>query len=354
MNKSTIGYLHKDNFPFSRAESVQSYQIASRLSKKYILHGSKYSNFSFVNKTYKNKLSLASFLKNISVLFTIIDGYVDFYHEKITPLAKLYSIPNVWLINSPIEEMYSFKNSSFSHFKQKQFRQFSAKFVDHAICISEEMEAYTKKFLKIKNTSVIPNGADHIRFKPKGKSTSIFNDDMFNIMWSGNGEFLWQSLDLIQQAALYFEQRDPSIQFIVISDKIWTDKMMLSNVHYLHSVPNSLLPNYLNQADVCLCLYNTQKNIHFYRSPMKLFDYMAMQKPVIGTSDGQIKRVIKDKENGILIDNSVEQLIKAVNYLKQYPKLANSIQKKARQTILKHYTWDIAVNNIERVIDSFL
>lgn len=329
---------------------MQSWQIARRLSKKHGLFGTKYSKFDSIKKIYQNKFDLFSFFRKVDVVFTIVDGFVDLYNEKFTFLAKLFGVPTVWLLNSPIEEVWSFTDSKLAFYKQKLFRSFAAKFVDHAICISSEMEVYAREELGIKNTSVMSNGADHVLFDPRTiKTKGLLAKSYFKILWSGNGEFTWQALDLIIALAKKLEKKHPDIMFVVVSSSIWTNIEKPKNIIFLHSVSYSLLPSYIAQADVCLCLYHTQDGLAFYRSPMKLFDYMAMAKPVIASNFGQIKEVLADG-NGFLVENNLKRIEDMILYLKSHKKVAKKAGERARQAIVHTYNWDLLVPKIDTII----
>ena len=90
------------------------------------------------------------------------------------------------------------------------------------------------------------------------------------------------------------------------------------NVIILDQKKYSDMPPYIASADAGLCLYHNYRwNSKFYFSPLKLFDYMACGLPVIATKLGQISEVIKNKMNGILVnDNDIDEIIENILFLK--------------------------------------
>ncbi len=71
-------------------------------------------------------------------------------------------------------------------------------------------------------------------------------------------------------------------------------------VHFAGFVPHAEVPGYLASFDIAVAPY--RKVELFYNSPMKLYEYLAMGKPVIASRMGQSAELIKDGENGLLYE----------------------------------------------------
>jgi glycosyltransferase involved in cell wall biosynthesis len=52
--------------------------------------------------------------------------------------------------------------------------------------------------------------------------------------------------------------------------------------------------------DIAVAPFRPVEN--FYFSPLKLFEYLAMGKPVVASDVGQISEVIRDGDNGVLFE----------------------------------------------------
>jgi len=67
---------------------------------------------------------------------------------------------------------------------------------------------------------------------------------------------------------------------------------------------------------------------------MKLFEYMAMAKPVIASAQGQIKDIIKHGKNGLLIEpDDSDGLAKAILKLGGDKSEMSNMGMKARATV---------------------
>jgi len=80
-------------------------------------------------------------------------------------------------------------------------------------------------------------------------------------------------------------------------------------VHLAGFVPHVEVPEYLASFDIAVAPY--RKVELFYNSPMKLYEYLAMGRPVVTPRMGQSKELITHGENGLLYepDNAEEMLV---------------------------------------------
>lgn len=87
----------------------------------------------------------------------------------------------------------------------------------------------------------------------------------------------------------------------------------------------------------------------FFGSPTKLFEYLAMAKPVVASRLGQIADVIIDGENGLLVEpGEVNELALALERLANDEALRRRLGAAARNTVLVRFTWR---DNAARVFD---
>jgi glycosyltransferase involved in cell wall biosynthesis len=111
------------------------------------------------------------------------------------------------------------------------------------------------------------------------------------------------------------------------------------NVHYLGKRRYADLPSLLRSADLCLLPY-VQGEITRYRSPLKLYEYLATGKPIVSTPHPEVEQF-----NEFVTIASRSGFISAIENT-----LAHDTQdkKENRIAVARQQTWD---NRIDRMIE---
>jgi glycosyltransferase involved in cell wall biosynthesis len=118
-------------------------------------------------------------------------------------------------------------------------------------------------------------------------------------------------------------------------------------VTFTGNVPYDDIPNYIAAMDITVAPYKPQEN--FYYSPIKIFEYMIMGKPVIAGKIGQVEEVIVDSETGVLFEpGNIAQLTAALAALVNDAPLCHRLGEQARVWVQQERTWD---NNARRAIE---
>ncbi len=291
------------------------------------------------------------------VLYIRINTFSFLKQATLLKLVRPFSLPIVWEVNSPAEEL----QASFPAGKKRDKivqaenlkRKSLAKFVSAGIGVSETLKAYIHDFLGIKKAYSIPNGSDPDHFSSKQiKPTPLQHiENKFKIIWTGNSN-PWQGVDLIVETARKMGQSHPNIIFIIVTaDSKWTFPV-LKNLLVLRGISYTDIPSYIAAADVCLCLYHEYNWLKygFYGSSLKLFDYMASKKPVIASDMGQISTIINDGVNGLLVDSNIDSIVSKIIDLKTNSQKREYLSNNAHKDIINYYNWDRVAEQTEAVL----
>ncbi len=138
----------------------------------------------------------------------------------------------------------------------------------------------------------------------------------------------------------------PRIEEIIKRDNV-EDKVVITGV-----VPYPTVPNHLKACDVLLspCVSNDDES-GFFNSPVKLFEYLGIGKPIIATDVGQQGEVIIDNDNGLLIpEKSPGAIAEAVYKIYKDPDLSVRLSKFARRAAVEKYDWKV---NAAHVIEIY-
>jgi glycosyltransferase involved in cell wall biosynthesis len=117
---------------------------------------------------------------------------------------------------------------------------------------------------------------------------------------------------------------------------------LLPNVHHLGLRPLQELPNYIRGLDVCLMCYRTD-GWAYYGYPLKLHEYLAGGKPVVGSDLPSIREFA----GVISIPHNYEEWRNAIE-LELNSNSAEQIRK--RTEVARENTWDERVRVIEEAV----
>lgn len=118
---------------------------------------------------------------------------------------------------------------------------------------------------------------------------------------------------------------------------------------YQHQ-PRDLMPRWLKAADVLVLPNKSQKNISkYFTSPLKLFEYMASQRPVVASDLPSLREVLNEKNCVFFKPDDAKDLAKKIVWLLENPETADKIAKQAYQDV-KKYTWEKRAKNIIKFV----
>ncbi|HIE44104.1 MAG TPA: glycosyltransferase [Candidatus Omnitrophica bacterium] len=104
---------------------------------------------------------------------------------------------------------------------------------------------------------------------------------------------------------------------------------------FLKNIKHEDIPAYINLMDICVL-----PDMSIYSSPVKIFEYMAMAKPVILPSKGQPQQIFRHLENCLFIEpRNQKQLVEAILLLERDENLREKLGRNAREKISREFTW---------------
>ena len=114
----------------------------------------------------------------------------------------------------------------------------------------------------------------------------------------------------------------------------------VTNVIFLGFVAHSRVPLYLFAADVLLMLWTWKVPTIATCSPLKMFEYMAAQRTIVGPAFPTIVEVLEDGVDAILFEpDNLPEMVKAIRRGVEEShrgKMAEAARRKAEA----HYTWE--------------
>ncbi len=120
----------------------------------------------------------------------------------------------------------------------------------------------------------------------------------------------------------------------------------LKNIHFAGFVPNQQVPKYLVASDFLILPNSMQHELAYSTSPLKLFEYMAAQRPVVASNIPALQGFLRHQENAFLIEpDSPTAIASALDTLTQNPNLSTPMVEQAWQEV-QQFTWSHRAKDI--------
>ncbi len=111
------------------------------------------------------------------------------------------------------------------------------------------------------------------------------------------------------------------------------------------NVPREEVPAYISAMDIVL-LARTPDLLNQIAIPLKLFEFMAMEKVVVVTPVKSLVEVIKDGQNGVIAGPELEDVAGKILGLIDDKKMRKSIGRIARTEVMANNDWDSAIDEL--------
>jgi glycosyltransferase involved in cell wall biosynthesis len=234
--------------------------------------------------------------------------------------------------------------------------------LEHAgniVASSHVLSDYAKK-LGFRNVSLLPNGVDEFFFEKKYEGELIREkyglDESLVIGYLGCVEFWIDMLPLLR--AIQHLKRKYDVKLLLVGDRLRTktpqrvQRQMRSmgieeNVVWLKNfVPYHDVPLWISAMDICTIPFNHHHPTAYYSAPIRLLEYLALEKPVLSTPVPEILTTAKDYVNVVLTEEDYEREIKS------YIKDPTSYLEKAKQgkLVATQFTWTRIAQSYRRLL----
>ncbi|MCC6598976.1 MAG: glycosyltransferase family 4 protein [Alphaproteobacteria bacterium] len=130
------------------------------------------------------------------------------------------------------------------------------------------------------------------------------------------------------------------------------------NVKFYGHIPHGQLKAHLAACNALIAPYmpaihiGTGADIARWISPLKLFEYMAVKKPVLCADLPVLREIMQESQNALLADPLKPKMwVAAIEKLKNNPQMRQDLSDRAYSDLEAHYSWDRRAEKILRFLN---
>lgn len=228
---------------------------------------------------------------------------------------------------------------------------------DICIAASKYLQDYLSRFNK--HVYYLPSGVDTELFNPM-QDGSRPNTSKTIFSWIGtiHSPEILENLKFIIACFSFLRKKFSHIYLEFTGDGRYINefiKVLRSNddnhIIYKGWIRPEDVPGYLFGIDIGLVPLIQDSRFNKAKSPVKLFEYMAMGKPTVSTGFGEINHIVQDGKNGLLAGTK-EKFISQMECLIIDKELRENLGKNARRSIEENYSLHILGRRLFEIISS--
>ncbi|MGH7600265.1 MAG: glycosyltransferase family 4 protein [bacterium] len=333
-----------------------------------------------LDKFLGKKTRLAPELRNLCYNLTLYERArdylllcnVDLIYERYSlfscagiRLARELDVPHILEVNAPLayeqEKMRGLETKELA--RETERRIFCG--TDRVIAVSGRLQEYAISCgVPESRIHVLPNAVDPQRFAPVRRRPATQRDKTVRAQYQLDGKHVigfvgslkpWHGTETLFEAFRRLHATATNTHLLIVGDGPGREE--LEKYAHTHGLDGAItftgnvsyddIPQYLAAIDIAVAPYVANEN--FYYSPIKIFEYMAMGKPVVAGRIGQVEEVITDGETGLLFEpGNIGQLTAALAKLVEDSQLCRRLGEEAKTWVLRERTWE---NNAQQVVE---
>jgi len=289
----------------------------------------------------------------------------DFIYERTNYLqlsgikeAKKYGIVHVSEINTPYVDQQNYLSKSRSYLEKyaRGIEKKQLQGTDLALAVVGPLQDHFCSLYDLDpGKFLITHDAfdkDTIRLNPENQQKIERQYKLFDKRLIGyvGSIFEWHGLDKLIKA--FYEINNPKTKLLIVGyGEYMTNltELVISlgieeKVIFTGGVPKEEVFDYINVMDICAA-----PNAAWYQSPIKIFEYGAMGKPILAPDTAAVREVMEPEQDGVLVKPEVESIKEGLLKLLNNEEEASQMGKYFQRKVLEKYTWEA---NAEKVLQA--
>lgn len=280
-----------------------------------------------------------------------------------TVAAKALGIPSVYEVRGLWEYTRASRDPSWEgsdHFNMMvRLETQAAQQADIVLTLTEGLrDELVRRGVDEEKVHLLPNGVDVSRFQPLKKSRQLIDRyNLYNKLVLGYiGSVVdYEGLDdLLHALKLLKERNITSVSAVIVGDgnalsvlkKLVAHYDLSELVHLVGKVGHEEVEEYYSVIDIAVFPRKPLKVCELV-SPLKPFEAMAMEKPVIVSSVQALKEIVDQSGSGMVFDKGCSKsLANTIEYYLSQPEAVLADGHKGRSWVVRERSWSALAGNV--------
>lgn len=297
------------------------------------------------------------------------EQHIDFIYERYTLfsragilMARELGVPHLLEVNAPLayeqEQMRGLEMKDFAREAERQIFRES----DQLLVVSQKLKELAASLgVPEARLQVLPNAVNPQRFAAAAEGEGVrerYRLEGKTVIGFVGSLKPWHGVQSLLEAFRNIYRFRKDVHLLIVGDGPRRQELedycnqegLAGAVTFTGKVQHHDIPHYIAAMDITAAPYTPHPN--FYFSPIKIFEYMVMDKPVVGARIGQVEEIIQHRETGLLYEpGNVSQLVAALRSLIDDPETRHTLGQNAGARVREERTWD---RNFRQVLEIVL
>lgn len=280
----------------------------------------------------------------------------EYLQDSGAKLASSYGIKYFLEVNAPfVEEMHAFEGFSLYHKLAHKIEKYKLEKADKVFAVSTSLADFLIKRYQCDSDKIFvqPNCINPSKISIQEDAVIKIKSDLSigskKVIGFVGSMFPYHGVDLLISAFAEVHKMHPETVLMVVGDgsilsQLKEQAIRLSvhnDVIFTGKIPHKHVFNYISAMDICIMAKS-----NWYGSPVKLFEYGLMKKPIIAPDTIPVRDVMVHEQDALIVKDEVKDLIVAIHQILKSTDLANRMAETFYQKVLAQFQWEHAANNI--------
>lgn len=272
--------------------------------------------------------------------------------------AKLAGVPVVYEVNGTDADMFiahPWTRRFASVLQWALYRQL--RWADAVVAVTPQLGEWARREAGSKRIEIVPNGANTDLFHPNARS-ELALPERYAVFFGALAR--WQGIRTLLEAAEHPEWPE-DVSLVVVGQGAEQDQVREAvarnpKVVYVGSLPYTEVGGVVARSLVGLCLKtNDQGHASAGLNPLKVFETLACDVPVIVTDFPGQADLVREHECGLVVpDQDPQAVARAVAYLREHPEERDSMGGRGGDAVRREHSWYKRAEQTGRLMQELL